>query len=160
MSSLVSQCFQFVPSLRRFARAVLLNKVHADQMVKECLLEAKSHIKNKNAEAIRKHLFQSLLRRMKAKKFDLNANKDLAQEALRNLLGKNNRSESKAQAIVVALSQLSQGEREILLLAALEGFRYKDIGKMTGNSLSTVMARLHNGRELMREILFGSVAIL
>jgi len=99
------------------------------------------------------------LRCLAARQKLLDNSKDKAQEAMRHLLGKENYRNSQAQALVVALSQLSRSEREILLLAALEGFHYKDIGKMTGNSLSTVMARLHNGRELMREILFGSVVL-
>ena len=159
MTSPVSECLQIVPALRRFARVVLLNKAFADQMVKECLIEAMPLLSHKNPQMLRKQLFQTLLRCMATKPFDLNGNKDLAQEAMRNLLLKENRRNSRAQALVVALSHLSRSEREILMLAALEGFGYKDIGKMTGNSLSSVMAKLHNGRELMREIMFGAVAI-
>ena len=159
MTSFASECLQQVPALRRFARAVLLNKVLADQLVKESVKEAQAKLGNKSVQHLRKQLFQILLRRLSTNKANINENKDMAQEALRNLLSKNNRNDSRAQALVVALSQLSQSEREILLLAALEGFHYKDIGKMTGNSLSTVMAKLHNGRELMRDILFGAVAI-
>jgi len=159
MSPLVSECIKLVPTLRRFARVVLLNKVLADQLVKECLKQSLPTLNANNPSLLRKQLFQALLRCIAGNKIHLDENADLAQEALRNLLGKENRNDSRAQALVVALSQLSQSEREILLLAALEGFHYKDIGKMTGASLSTVMAKLHNGRELMRDILFGAVVL-
>jgi len=138
---------------------VLLNKVLADQLVKECIKEALPTLHSRNSQHLRMQLFMILLRCLAAKQKLLDENKDMAQEALRHLLTKENFANSQAQALVVALSHLSRSEREILLLAALEGFHYKDIGKMTGNSLSTVMAKLHNGRELMREILFGSVVL-
>jgi len=159
MSPFVSETIKIIPALRRFARVVLLNKVLADQLVKECLQDALPVLNSANPEQLRRHLFQLLIRRFATTKIQLDKNLDLAQEALRTLLVKENRNDSRAQALVVALSRLSQSEREILMLAALEGFRYKDIGKMTGASLSTVMAKLHNGRELMRDILFGAVVL-
>lgn len=57
------------------------------------------------------------------------------------------------QAIRDALDQLSPEYRQAVLLADVEGYKYKDIADIMGTPIGTVMSRLHRGRRQLRELL-------
>jgi DNA-directed RNA polymerase specialized sigma24 family protein len=54
---------------------------------------------------------------------------------------------------VAAFRQLSQGTREALLLAKLEGQSYERIAKSSGISVGTVKSRIWRGRALLDHLL-------
>lgn len=60
-----------------------------------------------------------------------------------------------AEAIRTALSQLSDEYRQAVLLADVEGLRYKEIAEIMGTPVGTVMSRLHRGRRQLRDLLEG-----
>ena len=49
-----------------------------------------------------------------------------------------------------AIHRLSPEQREVLVLRDMQGFAYKEIAAITGNSLTTVNSRLHDAREILR----------
>lgn len=57
------------------------------------------------------------------------------------------------QAVIEALDQLSEDYRQAVLLADVEGLRYKEIAEIMGTPVGTVMSRLHRGRRQLRELL-------
>jgi RNA polymerase sigma-70 factor (ECF subfamily) len=57
------------------------------------------------------------------------------------------------QAIIEALDQLSDDYRQAVLLADVEGLRYKEIAEIMGTPVGTVMSRLHRGRRQLRGLL-------
>lgn len=57
------------------------------------------------------------------------------------------------QAIIEALDQLSDEYRQAVLLADVEGLRYKEIAEIMGTPVGTVMSRLHRGRRQLRGLL-------
>jgi len=120
------------------------------------LLESSEKFSKKNLKDLKLKLFQVLVAKLSVKSFDNNGERDLTAAALDELLGETTRRDIDAQNLVAGLSHLSQQEREVLVLAGLEGFRYLDIGEMLDVSLATVMSRLHSAREKMRDMLFGS----
>jgi RNA polymerase sigma-70 factor (ECF subfamily) len=54
-----------------------------------------------------------------------------------------------------ALRGLPQQFREVVVLADLEGFSYKEIAEALDRPIGTVMSRLHRGRRLLRSALAG-----
>jgi len=156
MGSLNRQIIEYIPALRRYASVVVLNKLIADQLLKDVLEESIHQFSQKNLKDLKLKLFHRLASKLTAKSFDNNGVRDLTAAALQELLGENTRHDIDAQGLVAGLSHLSQQEREVLILAGLEGFRYVDIGEMLDISLATVMSRLHSAREKMRDTLFGS----
>jgi RNA polymerase sigma-70 factor, ECF subfamily len=52
-----------------------------------------------------------------------------------------------------ALTQISEEQREALLLAEFEGFSLKEIADMTGATLSNVKVRIHRAKNKLQKIL-------
>lgn len=57
------------------------------------------------------------------------------------------------QAIIDALDSLSDEYRQVVLLADVEGLRYREIADIMGTPVGTVMSRLHRARRKLRETL-------
>ncbi|MEJ2368760.1 MAG: sigma-70 family RNA polymerase sigma factor, partial [Acidobacteriota bacterium] len=55
-----------------------------------------------------------------------------------------------------ALDELPEDYRKALTLSLVEGFSYKEISKMMGCPIGTVMSRIHRGRILMQKALEGT----
>jgi RNA polymerase sigma-70 factor (ECF subfamily) len=56
-------------------------------------------------------------------------------------------------AIDKALSNISEKNRAALILYAIEGMSYKDVAGVLGISIGTVMSRIFNARQRLRELL-------
>jgi RNA polymerase sigma-70 factor (ECF subfamily) len=50
-----------------------------------------------------------------------------------------------------ALEELPDDFRVVILLSTVEGFSYKDISKMVGCPIGTIMSRIYRGRKLLKE---------
>jgi len=59
--------------------------------------------------------------------------------------------------IKAAMQALPRQFREVVYLADVEGFRYKEIAALTNTPHGTVMSRLHRGRRQLRMLLGGDV---
>ena len=57
------------------------------------------------------------------------------------------------QAVTDALNALSDDFRQVVLLADVEGFSYKEIAEIMGTPIGTVMSRLNRGRAQLRSSL-------
>jgi len=56
-------------------------------------------------------------------------------------------------AIDKALSNISEKNRAALILYAIEGMSYKEVAEVLGISIGTVMSRIFNARQRLRELL-------
>lgn len=56
-----------------------------------------------------------------------------------------------ASAVTDALAELPDNYRNVVLLADVEGFAYKEIAEVMDSPVGTVMSRLHRGRRMLRE---------
>lgn len=55
--------------------------------------------------------------------------------------------------VVAALRSLPADFRQVVYLADVEGYAYKEIADMMGTPIGTVMSRLHRGRRQLRDLL-------
>ena len=53
----------------------------------------------------------------------------------------------------LALAQLPQEQRSVILLVGLEGMRYDAVADITGVPVGTVRSRLSRGREALRRLM-------
>lgn len=61
------------------------------------------------------------------------------------------------RAIDAALANISEKNRAALVLYALEGMSYKEVANVLGISVGTVMSRIFNARQRLRELLASEI---
>jgi RNA polymerase sigma-70 factor (ECF subfamily) len=59
--------------------------------------------------------------------------------------------------VVAALESLSEDFRQVVLLADVEGFAYREIADILDIPIGTVMSRLHRARRRLQRLLVGSL---
>src|SRR5579883_1489544 len=149
-----------IPSLRRYARALLKDSERAEDLLHDCLERALS----------RQHLFIRP-RNLRAWLFRI----------MRNLHLNNGRTAHRRPIVIaldeelpptVAAGQLSRVEvaetlaafdrlpieqREVLLMVVVEGHSYREAARMLGVPAGTVMSRMARAREQLKEFSEGVV---
>ncbi|MFN4090997.1 MAG: sigma-70 family RNA polymerase sigma factor [Alphaproteobacteria bacterium] len=146
-----------VTRLRRYARALVRDADQAEDLVQECLTVALSQahrwtpgtdlrawlftiLHNLHIGGLRKRLRQ-------AEHVDL--------ESVMHLLPEEPAQSMRLEWLEAlwAFEQLEPEHREVLLLTAVEGFRYQETADILGVPLGTVMSRLSRARHRMRDVL-------
>ena len=148
-----------VPSLRRYARALVRHPDDADDLVQDCLERAiaRRHLWY-GGSSLRPWRFR-ILRNLHANGMRARRARP-ASEALD--AAEHVPAESEAQSAWVALremeealARLSGEQREVVLMVALTGMSYQDCAAALGVPIGTVMSRLARGRERLRQMLEG-----
>jgi RNA polymerase sigma-70 factor, ECF subfamily len=147
-----------VPSLRRYARALLRDPDGADDLVQDCLERALSRrhlwrgglglrpwlfriLQNIHANEIRTRRTRPVYQPLNDDLFDGAASGQYARVELREM--------------ETALNLLGEEQRQIVLMVALAGLSYRDCAEALDVPVGTVMSRLSRGRERRRQLLSG-----
>ena len=153
-SRLLQAC---LPGLRRYARA-LAGALHADDLVQDTVERAWRKLEQRSGEmrpwlfSIMHNLHVDQLRR---------AGPPLQELDDDALLPAPERAPGQAIAIGemdAALARLPLGQREVLLLVALEQMPYEQVAATLDIPVGTVMSRLSRGRDKLRTLLDGRPA--
>ena len=148
-----------IPALRRYARVLSRDFSLADDLVQECLARAVASRRLWISErgmrpwlfTILHNIFIDSLRRQSgsidAERSDSNR-ENIAAEQDADLLCALSDFEQ-------ALYQLSPEQREVLVLVGLEQMSYREVAKVTGVAVGTVMSRLSRAREMLARGLDG-----
>lgn len=136
--------------------ALVGNRVHADDLVQDCLERALS----------RSHLWQDGNLRGWLFTIMHNIHANTRRRAARSpLVAALDNEEILAAApptqeeglavagLAAALATLPDDQRSVVLLVGLEEFSYAETAKVLGVPIGTVMSRLHRGRERLRQVL-------
>ena len=145
-----------IPHLRRYAMALVGNRIHADDLVQDCLERALS----------RSHLWQDGNLRGWLFTIMHNIHANTRRRAARSpLVAALDNEEISAAApptqeeglavagLAAALATLPDDQRSVVLLVGLEEFSYAETAEVLGVPIGTVMSRLHRGRERLRQVL-------
>lgn len=159
MPDLDAELVAQIPALRRYARALAGDAADADDLVQDCLARACERLRLwRRGSDLRAWLFTIL------HNLYLNERRDGRQRAGHLSLeelevpGEGERdTESlvRLRDLQAALLTLPAEQRATLLLVGLEGLRYRDVARVLGVPLGTVMSRLHRAREGLRARLEG-----
>ncbi len=136
--------------------ALMGNRVHADDLVQDCLERALS----------RSHLWQDGNLRGWLFTIMHNIHANSRRRAARSpLIAALDNEEISAAApptqeeglavagLAAALATLPDEQRSVVLLVGLEEFSYAETAEVRGVPIGTVMSRLHRGRERLRQVL-------
>jgi RNA polymerase sigma-70 factor (ECF subfamily) len=146
-----------IPSLRRYARALVRDVAGADDLVQECLTRALSKLdlwcEGTNLRAwlltILHNQYVNHVRRSirigTPSEFD-EASPWLSQPA-------NQEKSLELRDLDRVLGQLPVDQRAVILLVGLEGMPYAEVGAMLGIPIGTVRSRLSRGRLALRGLM-------
>lgn len=153
---------EHVPRLRRYAWALTGNRASADDLVQDTLERAWSRLHLWQAGSdMRAWLFAIMhnvfVNGVRARRLETVA---LEGEALEAPAQGTQEDGLLLRDLQAGLAQLPPEQREVLLLAGLEGMRYEEIAGVLGVPIGTVMSRLSRGRERLRTILTGAGPLL
>ncbi len=151
-----------IPRLRRYARALTGERFRADDLVQDTLERAISKwaLWRPGTDlrawtfTIMHNVFVNQVKR------SANAGETLDPDAGLDTEDSSARADTLAalSAINHALQQLSDEQREVLLLVTLEGFSYDEAAHTLGMPIGTVMSRLSRARVRLGELLEGEDA--
>jgi len=154
-----SQIEAQVPSLRRFAWALLRDDAAADDLVQDCLERALTrwHLRRQDAN-LRAWLFAILHNlyisdwRQKVRRGEHLALSDLASEPE---VAATQETTVIYREALDALRHLPDDQRTVLLLVGVEDLSYQDAAKIVGVPIGTIMSRLSRARERLRQLIEG-----
>ncbi len=146
-----------IPRLRRYARALTGDAACADDLVQDTLERALSRWSLWRPGNLRAWLFSIMHNRFVNQARGPRIVDCPGDEALPDLPTRATQTDSiELRDFARCLSQLSEVQREVLLLVGLEDLSYEDTAKILGVPIGTVMSRLSRGRERLRALLAGS----
>jgi RNA polymerase sigma-70 factor (ECF subfamily) len=156
--SLLQKLEETIPALRRYAWAMLRNESDADDLVQDCLLRAIDRIDTFRTDGelrpwlftIMHNLYVSRWRRNRrhAQVIADDAEADLA-------VSPSQPASMEVRDVLRGLDTLPDDQRQVLLLAAVEGFHYDEVARMLGVPTRTVMSRLSRARDRLRDFIEG-----
>jgi RNA polymerase sigma factor (sigma-70 family) len=158
MLSKIEDC---IPTLRRYATALIHNRQDADDLVHDCLVRAldKLHTRRDDIDlrdwlfTIMHDLFVSQ-RRRHAARLDTEALDALEVDpAYRGPGGQEDRLRWKE--LLRALNSLPEDQRAVIFLVSVEDLSYAEAARVLRVPIGTVMSRLARGRERMRQLVEG-----
>lgn len=157
MGRFVSLLEQEIPRLRRYARALTRDVVRADDLVQETLLRAfrKEHLWEPGTD-LRAWLFTIMHNQYvnEVRRATRDAASLDVQDCSTFLIANSDPSASRqVQELEHALSQLPDGQRQVILLVGLEGMSYEDVAAILQIPIGTVRSRLSRGREVLRNLM-------
>ncbi|KWE72382.1 RNA polymerase subunit sigma-24 [Burkholderia ubonensis] len=154
------QLRELIPRLRRFALWLTRDAHAADDLVQSALERALSRWSSRRDDAsLRNWLFTILYRRF------LDGKRSAKRYAW--LLGRlqepdephwpSAEREFTARATLEAFGRLSDEQRSLLLLVAVEGFSYREVADLLDVPIGTVMSRLSRARQALRQLSDGEI---
>jgi RNA polymerase sigma-70 factor (ECF subfamily) len=146
-----------IPSLRRYARALVGNQTVADDLVQDCLERAVSRWDQRRDGDARPWMF-TILHNLAVSQFRQTAFRGThvtIDDADQSLLRLEPAQEQKLlyQDVMSKLAELPNELRSVLLLVAVEDLSYAEAAKVLDIPVGTVMSRLSRARErLLRKM--------
>ena len=160
MDDMLRQVEPLIPSLRRYARALMRDRAGADDLVHDCLERAVSRWYQRRDGDVRAWLF-TILHNLAVNQFRQSAARGrhvTIDDTNENDFGQDAVQEQKLiyQDVLNKLAKLPEDQRAVLLLIAVEDLSYADAAKVLDIPIGTVMSRLSRAREKLQQEIEGT----
>lgn len=143
-------------AMRAFAMSLTRNSATADDLVQDTLVKAWTNIEKyqegTNMRAwlftILRNTYYSMLRKRKREVADVD-------DTLAGMMAEKPAHDGRLQMrdFETAFAQLTDEQREALVLVGAEGFAYEEAAEMTGVAVGTVKSRVNRGRARLAELM-------
>jgi RNA polymerase sigma-70 factor, ECF subfamily len=149
---------EFIPRLRRYARALTGDRSRADDLVQDTLERAliKFHLWQPGSD-LRAWLFaimhNTFINQLRAQPAGVTG--EIDDEAMSLATRPTQSDWLEVRDLQAALLRLPDEQREVLLLVGLEQMTYEESAGVLGIPMGTVMSRLSRARERLRTLLAG-----
>jgi RNA polymerase sigma-70 factor (ECF subfamily) len=164
MSDLAAQIEPHIPSLRRYAWALLRDEHAADDLVQDCLERAvgRWHLRRRDGNlrawlfAIMHNQFISGRRRQKRRGAPVALDELGAEPAA----AADPELALSFRDLLAGLEDLAEEQRAVVLLVGVEDLSYEEAARALGVPIGTVMSRLSRGRERLRRYMAGERSVM
>ncbi|WP_322096024.1 sigma-70 family RNA polymerase sigma factor [Pelagibius litoralis] len=160
MATAEPSVLEYLPGLRRYARALAGDPSEADDLVQECLSRALARRqKCSDIRNLRAYLFTILhnahIDRLNERQ---RWNYNISDEFLENRLSRPASQPDRLalRDLAEALEKLPEEQRQTVLLVGYEGLSYKEAAATLDVPIGTIMSRLSRGREALRRLTSGA----
>ena len=158
MSKFLLELEECIPALRRYAFSLFHQQEEADDLVQDCLERAlKKQSLWQQGSSLRAWLFTMqhnlYINQLRSKGRQPQMTFEI--ETLTHNQ-KPQQGEVLMRDINFCIQQLPEDQRQVLLLVTVEGFTYKEVGKIMNIPLGTVMSRLSRARKALQLLMDGS----
>jgi RNA polymerase sigma-70 factor, ECF subfamily len=145
-----------IAALRRYARALLGDRIEAEDLVQDCLTRAlsRAHLWRPGTD-MRAWLFTILhnihINNLRSRRVHV-----LAEDLSYGRKGRGMAAPPDQDArlelrdLERALARISDEQRQVLLLVGMEGMSYDEAARVVGVPIGTIMSRVARGREALR----------
>ncbi|HET6520230.1 MAG TPA: RNA polymerase sigma factor [Geminicoccaceae bacterium] len=145
-------------ALRRYARALLGGTAEADDLVQECLVRALARTSLwRPVRNMRAYLF-TILHNVHADRVSRRSRTVEVvpldgSAATHSSTPPTQYGRLELRDLALALTRLSEEQRQVVLLVGLEGMSYQEVAIVLDVPVGTVMSRLSRGREALRQLM-------
>lgn len=145
-----------IAALRRYARALLGDRIEAEDLVQDCLARAlsRAHLWRPGSD-LRAWLFTILhnihvnnVRSRHARLASVDAGDGRSWSGMSAPPDQDTRLE--LRDLERALDRIPEEQRQVLLLVGMEGMSYDEAARIVGVPIGTIMSRVARGREALR----------
>jgi RNA polymerase sigma-70 factor, ECF subfamily len=156
---MLAQVEPLIPALRRYARALVGHRAHADDLVQDCLERVVRSWHQRRDGEVRAWLL-TILHNLAVDQFRKGAARGrhvALDEASESDLGDAAAQEHRLMCkdVLSKLGRLPEEQRAVLLLVAVEDLSYADAAKVLNIPVGTVMSRLSRARERLQQEIEG-----
>jgi len=147
-----------IPRLRRYARALAGDAVRADDLVQDCLARALPRLDQWQAGTdMRAWLFTILHNLFVNECRRQGRQPDIAALVESAVPGRCDNADEDVRLCELqsGLQRLPPEQREVVLLVSIEGLSYRQVARVLGIPVGTVMSRLHRGRQALQRWMNG-----
>ncbi len=154
-----------IPSLRRYARALVRNRATADDLVEDCLERAVSRWQQRRSEGDARPWMFAILHNLSVNQYRQTAVRGVhmtLDEADENVFSLKPLQEQNLlyMDVLQKLAGLPDEQRSVILLVAVEDLSYADAASVLNIPVGTVMSRLSRARERLQQEVEGEAHIV
>lgn len=151
-----------IAALRRYARALLGDRIEAEDLVQDCLTRAlsRAHLWRPGSD-LRAWLFTILhnihVNNVRSRHIQVPVDDAAFVRINRGLTAPPDQDvRLELRDLARALERLPEEQRQVLLLVGMEGMSYEEAARVVGVPIGTIMSRVARGRDALRRHMSAS----